>query len=76
MRPTAAVRPQHNRFQVAGSLAKAFEFDYLGARFYVQETEAGYAVLEERASAYTLVTGQRRVFILAEFERARQKQRV
>lgn len=73
---TVAVRQQQNTFHVVGSLAKAYEFDYLGARFYIQETDAGYAVLEEHSSTYLPVTGQRRVFILAEFDRARRKQRM
>jgi hypothetical protein len=57
-------------------MCRAFEFDYLGAKFYLQETDGGYAVVEESGGAMMTVHGQRRQLILSEFERARQRHRI
>ena len=72
---TASIRPQRSVIGTGGRLCKAFEFDYLRARFYIQETDAGYAVLEETGGALMPVRGQRRQLILSEFERVRSRRR-
>jgi hypothetical protein len=61
---------------MSGRLCKAFEFDYLGGKFYVQESDGGYAVLEETWGYLAPVQPQRRQMILAEFERARRQRRM
>jgi len=42
-----AVRPQRDVIGASGRLCKAWEFDYHMATFYIQETDAGYAIVEE-----------------------------
>jgi hypothetical protein len=54
-------------------MCRAFEFDYLGARFYLQETDTGYAVVEETGETLIPVRGQRRQLIVSEFRRARRR---
>jgi hypothetical protein len=73
---SAAIRPQRSVIGTSGQLCRAFEFDYLRARFYIQETDAGYAVVEETGGALMPVRGQRRQLILSEFERAKRQGRV
>ena len=73
---SAAIRPQRSVIGTSGRLCRAFEFDYLRARFYIQETDAGYAVVEETGSALRPVHGQRRQLILSEFERAKSQRRL
>jgi hypothetical protein len=72
---SAAIRPQRSIVGTSGQLCKAFEFDYLRARFYIQETDVGYSVVEETGSALMSVRGQRRQLILSEFQRAMSQRR-
>ena len=73
---SSAIRPQRSVIGTGGRMCRAFEFDYLGARFYLQETDAGYSVIEETGGAMRTVHGQRRQLILSEFERARRGRRM
>ena len=73
---SAVIRPQRSVIGTSGRLCRAFEFDYLRARFYIQETDAGYAVVEETGSVMMPVHGQRRQLILSEFERAKSQRRL
>ena len=73
---SAAIRPQRSVIGTGGRMCQAFEFDYLGARFYLQETDGGYSVVEETGGAMMTVHGQRRTLILSEFERARRSRRL
>jgi hypothetical protein len=68
----AVIRPQRSVIGSGGQMCRAFEFDYLGARFYLQETDIGYSIVEETGGAMMTVHGQRRQLILSEFERARR----
>ena len=73
---STAIRPQRDVIGMMGQRCKSYEFDYLGAKFYVQETDTGYAIVEETWSGWTPVRGQRHRFILAEFERTRRQHRI
>jgi hypothetical protein len=68
-----AIRPQRDVVSMAGRLCKSFEFDYLGAKFYIQETDTGHAVLEETWGGWSPIRAQRAQLILAEFERAKRQ---
>jgi hypothetical protein len=68
-----AIRPQQDVVSLGGRLCKGFEFDYLGAKFYVQETDTGYAVLEETYGGWALLRAQRAQLILSEFRRAQRQ---
>ena len=69
-----SIRPQRNVIGTTGRLCKAWEFDYHRATFYIQETEAGYTVIEETRPRgnWRSVQPQRRQLVLAEFQRAQR----
>jgi hypothetical protein len=73
-----AVRPQQNAISTSGRLCKSWEFDYHRATFYIQETDTGYAVVEETLprGGWQIVDPQRQRLILAEFEHARRQRRL
>ena len=71
------IKPQRNVVSADGQICKAWEFEYHRATFYVQETESGYAIVEEvpPGGAWRLVQPQRSQLLLSEFEHMRRKQR-
>ena len=72
------VRPQQSVIGLGGKARRAWEFDYCRATFYIQETDTGYAVVEETPylGSWRPVGAQRQRMILAEFERAKGKARL
>jgi hypothetical protein len=60
-----------------GRLHQAWEFDYLRATFYVQESGSGYTILEEGkpGGRWVRLQSQRRQMILSEFKRAKGRTR-
>lgn len=75
---STAIRPQRDVIGVTGKRCKAWEFDYYLATFYIQETDAGYAVVEETKPRgfWMSVRPERQRMVLAEFERVRRQRRL
>lgn len=71
-----AVRPQRDVIGMDGRMCKAWEFDYHMATFYIQETDAGYVIVEEThpRGTWASVRPERSQLVLAEFERTRKRQ--
>ena len=73
---STAVRPQRSVIGVGGETCKAWEFDYHRTTFYIQETETGYAVVEETMprGAWKPVQPERLQLVISEFEHAKSRQ--
>jgi hypothetical protein len=74
---STAIRRQRDQVGTDGELCQAWEFDYHLAKFYIQETDKGYVVIEETKpkGGWKLVRPERRQMIVAEFETARRRRR-
>ena len=73
---TLTVRPQRSVIGVGGETCKSWEFDYHKATFYIQETDTGYAVVEETLprGGWMPVQPERLQLVLSEFEHAKRRQ--
>lgn len=73
---STAVRPQKSVIGAGGETCRAWEFDYHNATFYIQETDAGYVVIEETRprGGWMPVQPERLQLVLSEFEHAKRRQ--